>query len=105
METILPSDAFQHLAFAGGTGAGEILLVFVAVLILFGPRKLPEFARMLGRAAQRLRRASAEFHDEIMRLEDGNGTDKQSGNEDNTKPGVYEEVDGERGDDSNDLAG
>lgn len=53
----------------GGTGAGEILLVFAVVLLLFGPRRLPEIARMLGRILTRLRRASEEFREQVMHMD------------------------------------
>lgn len=53
----------------GGAGFGEILLVFAVVLVLFGPRKLPEFARTLGRILEELRRASQDFRYQVMRLD------------------------------------
>lgn len=50
-------------------GGGELFLIFVVVLVLFGPRRLPELARSLGRAVAILRRASCEFQEEILRLD------------------------------------
>jgi len=38
-----------------------IAVVFVAVLILFGPKKVPEIAGQLGRALRDFRRATSEF--------------------------------------------
>jgi TatA/E family protein of Tat protein translocase len=62
------------LAFLGGsTGTGEILVLFLVVLILFGPRRLPEMARMVGRAMQDLRRAAQDFRDQVMRIDPGLG--------------------------------
>lgn len=46
-------------------GAGEILLLAVFVLILFGPKRLPEIGRQVGRALGELRRMSREFEDEV----------------------------------------
>lgn len=40
---------------------GELLFLFVLALLVFGPRKLPEIARQLGKAMAELRRASNEF--------------------------------------------
>jgi len=38
-------------AFLGGSpGAGEMLVVFLAILLLFGAKRLPGIARSLGRA-------------------------------------------------------
>ncbi len=57
------------LAFLPGSpGALELLVIFVVVLLLFGPRKLPEVARMIGRALHELRRASDDFRNEIMSI-------------------------------------
>jgi TatA/E family protein of Tat protein translocase len=59
------------LAFlTGGVGPGELILVFVVVLLLFGPRRLPEIARTIGKMANEMRRASREFQDQVMKIED-----------------------------------
>lgn len=42
-------------------GLGELLLIFVVALIVFGPQRLPEIAAQLGRAVYELRRASADL--------------------------------------------
>jgi sec-independent protein translocase protein TatB len=52
------------------TSPGELFLIFGAVLLLFGPKRLPEMARMIGRAMAQLRRASFEFRDQVMRLDE-----------------------------------
>lgn len=48
-----------------GLGFSELLLIMVVVLIVFGPEKLPEIARNLGRASGQFRRAMDEFKFEI----------------------------------------
>jgi TatA/E family protein of Tat protein translocase len=53
--------------FGGSTGGGELLLVFVVALLLFGSRNLPRIARSLGRAIEEFRRAARSVSDEIMR--------------------------------------
>jgi sec-independent protein translocase protein TatA len=53
-------------AFLGEIGGGELLVVFVAILLLFGSNRLPEIARSIGRALEELRHASQNFRDQIM---------------------------------------
>lgn len=58
-------------AFLGGApGSGEVILLFLVVLVFFGPRRLPEIARMIGRALEQLRRASQDFRDQVMRIDE-----------------------------------
>lgn len=59
------------LAFLVGVpGGGELLLIFVAVLLMFGPKKLPEIARNIGKAMEYLRQTSQEFRDQVMRMDE-----------------------------------
>jgi sec-independent protein translocase protein TatA len=46
-------------------GFQELLVIGVLALLVFGPSKLPELGRMLGRALRELRRASEEFRSTI----------------------------------------
>ncbi len=58
------------MAFLGGSvGTGELLVLFLIILVMFGPRRLPEIARMLGRAMLEMRRAANEFRDHVMDIE------------------------------------
>ena len=45
----------------GTLGGPELFLIFVVALIIFGPRKLPEIGRSLGRMMAEFRKASNEF--------------------------------------------
>ena len=45
----------------GTLGMPEIILIFVVALLLFGPRKMPQIGRSIGRALGEFRRASNEF--------------------------------------------
>jgi len=42
-------------------GVSELLFILLLALLLFGPRKLPELGRSLGRALAEFRRASSEL--------------------------------------------
>lgn len=56
-------------------GFSEIFMVFLVALLVFGPDKLPDLARMVGRAVREFRKASAELHftvrDTFENLEEG----------------------------------
>jgi sec-independent protein translocase protein TatB len=42
-------------------GTAELILIGLVALIVFGPRKLPELARMLGKAMNEFRRTTDDF--------------------------------------------
>jgi len=46
---------------------GEILLIVIVVYLVFGPKKIPEFARMLGKGINELRRATDDIKREFNR--------------------------------------
>ena len=45
----------------GSLGLPEIIVIFVVALLLFGPRKMPQIGRSIGRALGEFRRASNDF--------------------------------------------
>lgn len=45
----------------GGLGFQEIIVIFVIALLIFGPRKLPELGRSMGKAIQEFKKASNEL--------------------------------------------
>ena len=49
----------------GPLGMGEILFLLVLGLLLFGPRKLPELGRMVGKGLAEFRRASNDLRSTI----------------------------------------
>lgn len=64
-----------------GMGPLEVLLVAGLALVVFGPEKLPELGRHLGRLAGELRRLSAEVTSEFQRSlgSDGPGVARPEG--------------------------
>jgi len=57
----------------GSIGMPELIVIFVIALIIFGPRKLPDLGRSLGRSLSEFKRASNELRttlDEEIRIED-----------------------------------
>ena len=45
----------------GSIGMSELLIIFVIALIVFGPRKLPELGRSLGKSLGEFKRASNDL--------------------------------------------
>lgn len=57
----------------GSIGMPELLIILTIALIIFGPRKLPELGRSLGKSLSEFKRASNELKhtlDEEIRLEE-----------------------------------
>lgn len=50
-----------------GLGPGELMLIAVLGLIVFGPGRLPEIAAQLGKAVRDLRQSSADIRSEFQR--------------------------------------
>ncbi len=47
------------LGFLGGLGGGEIFLILLVVLLIFGGKKIPELAKGLGRGIREFKNASS----------------------------------------------
>ena len=58
-----------------GIGTGEILLILVLALIIWGPGKLPEIARTLGKTVRALKKASFDLTTAVTREIDGTEKD------------------------------
>jgi sec-independent protein translocase protein TatA len=57
----------------GSIGMPELVIILVIALIIFGPRKLPELGRSLGRSIGEFKKASNELRstlEEEIRIED-----------------------------------
>ncbi len=65
-------------------GMSEVLIVLLAALILFGPSRLPEMGRSLGKAIREFRRATSDLGRE---LEEARDEIEQA-----AKPGAVEEA-------------
>lgn len=55
----------------GSIGFPELLMIFIVVLLVFGPKKLPEFAKLLGKVVREFRstvdQAKSAIEDEIYK--------------------------------------
>ena len=64
----------------GPIGMPELVIILVIALIVFGPRKLPELGRSLGRSLGEFKRASNELRntlDEEIRIEEQRNAERQ----------------------------
>jgi len=49
----------------GNLGAGEIILILLVILILFGAKKIPELARGIGKGMSEFKKGLKDVEDEI----------------------------------------
>ena len=65
----------------GSIGMPELIIILLIALIIFGPRKLPELGRSLGRSLKEFKRASNELQntlDEEIRMEEEKSAERQT---------------------------
>ncbi len=66
-----------YLLILESIGTSELLLIGLVALIIFGPRKLPELARMLGKARNEFKRTTDDFRETWTREIDFESQEKQ----------------------------
>ena len=78
----------------GTLGVQEMVVIFLVALVLFGPKKLPELGRTIGKALTEFRRASSDlkatFEREMQTLDRENDSLKQMTHE--TANEIYKHV-------------
>lgn len=52
----------------GKIGMGELLIILVVVLLIFGPTKLPALAKSMGQAVKEFRKGTQEVEDGLNKL-------------------------------------
>src|SRR5581483_5848526 len=61
----LPTDGPGSIMDRMNFGLSEMIFIFLLALLLFGPKRMPEIGRQIGRALNEFRRASNEFKSQI----------------------------------------
>jgi sec-independent protein translocase protein TatA len=62
----------------GSIGMPELIIIFIIALVIFGPRKLPELGRSLGKSLAEFKRASNELRstlEEEIRIDEQKTTE------------------------------
>lgn len=52
----------------GNLGAGEIILIVLVILLLFGAKKIPELAQGLGKGMKEFKKSLKDVEEEIKKL-------------------------------------
>jgi sec-independent protein translocase protein TatA len=67
-----------------GLGTPEIILIVIAILVLFGSKKIPEFMQGIGKGIREFKKASSDVHEEINKsVNDSVKGDKEKSDKDN----------------------
>lgn len=70
----------NNLLFIGGLGGPEILLIFFAILLLFGGKKIPELMRGVGKGIREFNSARSTIEEELKQgMKEVEGKKKEEG--------------------------
>ena len=64
----------DHLLFIGNLGAGEIIVIALIVLLLFGGKKIPELMKGLGKGVRSFKEGMNNIENDI----ENSGTEKSN---------------------------
>ncbi len=77
-----------------GVGLPEVTVILILALLIFGPKKLPELGKQLGKTLKSLKKASNEFQneiDQVMNDDDDEKEDIPKTLESNPKNKIYQD--------------
>lgn len=58
------------MLFLGGVGAGEIVIIALVILLLFGGKKIPELMRGIGKGVRSFKEGMNEAKEEANKIKD-----------------------------------
>lgn len=61
-----------------GIGTPEIIIIIVVALLIFGPSKLPDLGKSLGKGLREFKKATTEFKDQVNPLNNENNEDEKT---------------------------
>jgi sec-independent protein translocase protein TatA len=80
----------------GSLGMPELIVIFVVALIVFGPRKLPELGKSLGKGLAEFRKASHELkstiEEQVRNIEEERPVTPHSDGQPESSPKPHDEV-------------
>ncbi|MBU2540779.1 MAG: twin-arginine translocase TatA/TatE family subunit [Candidatus Omnitrophica bacterium] len=56
-------------------GMGELIVILLIILLLFGAKKLPEIARALGKSIKEFKKAGKEIKEDVQEVTKGEDKD------------------------------
>lgn len=66
----------DHLLFLGNLGTGEIVIIAIVVLLLFGGKKIPELMKGIGKGVKNFKDGVKGLEDDI-KIDDTTTTDEK----------------------------
>jgi len=84
-----------------GVGLPEVTVILILALLIFGPKKLPELGKQLGKTLKSLKKASNEFQNEIDQVMNEEDESPKSIESNQTNEINQEKIDSEKNNFSN----